>query len=66
MGSIFETQKRNDITSMTFHMQGIQDFYEGRRYQMTLEQAFHAKLGFKQKLWIILQLLIPPKAFARI
>ena len=47
-------------------MQWIKDFYDERRYQMTLEQAFKAKLSFKQKLWIISQLLLSPQAFERL
>lgn len=47
-----------------FRMQGILDFYYERRYHMTLEQAFNAKLTAKQKLWICLQIILSPAAFA--
>ncbi|MEG2930810.1 MAG: rhamnan synthesis F family protein [Ruthenibacterium sp.] len=49
-----------------FRMQGILDFYYERRYHMTLEQAFSAKLTLKQKIWICLQIFFAPKTFARL
>jgi hypothetical protein len=49
-----------------FRMDGILDFYEERHDQMTLEQAFHAKLTARQKLWICLQILLKPETFARL
>ncbi len=64
--SIFETPYKKGADMIEFRMKGIRDFYLERRYQMTLQQAFAAKLGFKQKLWIILQLLLSPAAFERL
>jgi len=66
LGSIFETPGRKSTDGLAFRMKGIADFYDERRYDMTLEQAFTAKLSGRQKLWIILQLLFSPAAFARI
>lgn len=63
---IFETPNKKGADMIEFRMKGIRDFYLERRYQMTLQQAFAAKLGFKQKLWIILQLLLSPAAFERL
>ena len=63
---IFETPNKKGADMIEFRMKGIRDFYLERRYQMTLQQAFAAKLSFKQKLWIILQLLLSPAAFERL
>ncbi len=51
---------------MKFRMQAILDFYHERRHKMTLEQAFSAKLTFKQKLWICAQIFLKPETFARL
>lgn len=51
---------------MRFRMQAILDFYHERRHQMTLEQAFRAKLTLKQKLWICAQIFLKPETFARL
>jgi len=64
--SIFETPNKKEADMVEFRMKEIRNFYLERRYQMTLQQAFAAKLGFKQKLWIILQLLLSPAAFERL
>ena len=64
--SVFEIQDKKRPDLVEFRMKSIRDFYLERRYQMTLQQAFAAKLGFKQKLWIILQLLLSPAAFERL
>lgn len=63
---IFKTPSKQKPDLIEYRMRGIKDFYDERRYQMTLEQAFKAKLGFKQKLWIIVQLLLSPQAFERL
>lgn len=63
---IFSTASKKRADLIEYRMRGIKDFYDERRYQMTLEQAFKAKLGFKQKLWIIVQLLLSPQAFERL
>lgn len=49
-----------------FRMDGILDFYKERCDQMTLQQAFTAKLTLKQKLWICLQLFLKPETFAKL
>ncbi len=63
---IFRTPNKQKPDLIEYRMQWIKDFYDERRYQMTLEQAFKAKLSFKQKLWIISQLLLSPQAFERL
>lgn len=56
--------KRSD--QVLFRMQGILDFYYERRFHMTLEQAFTAKLTAKQKLWICLQIVLKPETFRKL
>lgn len=63
---IWATPRRREIDNVVFRMEAISDFYYERRYQMTLEQAFHAKLSFKEKVWIILQILLKPGTFAKL
>ncbi len=60
------TERMVTCDKILFRMQGILDFYNERRFQMTLQQAFEAKLSFKQKMWICLQILFSEKAFKRI
>lgn len=63
MNAIFATPAKKRPALVFFRMRGVLKTYQERRFQMTLEQAFAAKLSFRQKLWIILQLLLPPAAF---
>lgn len=60
------TPHRHDYGNILFRMDGIRDFYYERRFQMTLQQAFEADLTFRQKMWICLQILLTPAAFARL
>lgn len=56
----------NRLDLIEFRMQGIVDFYNERRYSMTLEQAYTMPLGLKDKLFIILRLLLKPQTFAKL
>lgn len=62
---VLATPSKRRMDEVRFRAQGIMDFYTERRYSMTLEQAFAARLGVKQKLWIILQLLMKPGTFEK-
>lgn len=69
LNSILDMWKEPGMTrydQIRFRMQGILDFYEERHDQMTLEQAFHAKLTLRQKLWICLQIVLKPETFAKL
>ena len=63
---LWATPVRRSPDTVLFRMEAIRDFYYERRFQMTLEQAFAAKLSFKQKLWITLQIWLKPETFARL
>ena len=62
--ALWTTPDKMRYDQMLFRMRAILDFYKERRYQMTLEQAFHADLTFKQKMWICAQIILKPKTFA--
>ncbi len=64
--TMWRTDNMMTVDKISFRMRGILDFYHERRHHMTLEQAFAAKLTFKQKLWIIAQLLLKPETFKRL
>lgn len=63
---IWSTPQKKAYHLVQFRMKGIRDFYYERRFHMTLEQAFHAKLSAKQKLWICLQIILKPETFAKL
>ncbi len=63
---LWSTPNKTRYDQIVFRMRGIMDFYQERRFQMTLEQAFAADLTVKQKLWICLRILLSPKAFERL
>ncbi|MEG0804761.1 MAG: hypothetical protein RSF90_07385, partial [Pygmaiobacter sp.] len=60
---IMATPRKHNFDLIAFRTQAILDFYNERRHSMTLEQAFSAPLSAKQKLWVILQILLKPKSF---
>ncbi len=62
----WHTERMVRSDQVLFRMQGILDFYNERRFQMTLQQAFTMELNFKQKMWICLQILFSEKTFKRI
>ncbi|HIW55329.1 MAG TPA: rhamnan synthesis F family protein [Candidatus Ruthenibacterium merdigallinarum] len=64
--SLWMTPNKSRYDQILFRMKAILDFYHERRYQMTLEQAFHADLTFKQKAWICLQILLKPETFEKL
>ncbi|NCC06794.1 MAG: hypothetical protein EOM30_01820 [Clostridia bacterium] len=64
--SMWATPSKMTYDRIHFRMQAILDFYYDRRYKMTLEQAFNAKLSFKEKLWIILQIILKPETFKKL
>ncbi len=58
-------------TLRTFHgaehrMNSIINFYNERRFQMTLHQAYAGNLKFKDKLFIVAQLFIKPETFKKL
>lgn len=59
-----ENMARLDL--IEFRVKGIVDFYNERRYSMTLDQAYTMPLGFKDKLFIILRILLKPQTFAKL
>lgn len=63
---LWATPIRRGPDTVIFRMKAIRDFYYERRFQMTLQQAFAAKLSLKQKLWITLQIWLKPETFARL
>lgn len=60
------TPRMTRCDQLLFRQQGILDFYQERRFQMTLEQAFSAKLTLKQKIWICAQIFLKPETFAKL
>lgn len=58
-GVIFETPLHRRADLLEHRMRHVMDFYAERWDQMTLEQAFAARLGLKQKLWILARLFFP-------
>ena len=56
---IFETPRHRRVDLLEHRMRYVMDFYDERHDQMTLEQAFAARLGLKQKLWILARLFFP-------
>ncbi len=64
--AMWATPTKMTYDRIHFRMQAILDFYYDRRYQMTLEQAFCAKLSFKEKLWIIMQIILKPETFKKL
>lgn len=66
MAEKWATPSMRCCDQLLFRQQAILDFYRERRYQMTLEQAFQAKLTLKQKLWICAQIFLKPETFAKL
>ena len=56
---IFETPRHRRVDLLEHRMRYVMDFYDERHDQMTLEQAFAARLGLRQKLWILARLFFP-------
>lgn len=66
LAAVAETPEHHKLDLIEFRMQGIVDFYNERRYSMTLDQAYTMPLGFKDKLFIILRILLKPQTFAKL
>lgn len=64
--SLLATPNKCRADQLRFRLSGILQFYYERRHSMTLEQAYAAKLSAKEKLWIILRLLLSEKSFSRL
>lgn len=55
------------MDQLLFRMRQLLDFFAARRYQMTVEQAAdRSRFGFRQRLFYCLQILLPPRAAARL
>ncbi len=65
MTAKWATARMRRSDQLLFRQQAILDFYHERRHQMTLEQAFAAKLSMRQKIWICLQILVKPETFEK-
>lgn len=63
VSSVWATPYKRVYPQLIYRMQAVLDFYNERRYQMTLDQAVKAKLSLRQKLWIIFRLLLGDKHF---
>ncbi len=62
----WHTKRMVRSDQVLFRMQGILDFYNERRHQMTLEQAFTMSLSAKEKVWICLQIILKPASFLKL
>ena len=61
--TLFSTKTKKCEGIVGFRAQGIVDFYNEKRYSSTLEDVFKAKLTIKQKIWIIIQIILSEKQF---
>ena len=61
---IFRTPNKQKPDTIEYRMKGIRDFYEERRYQLTIEEV--AQKNFKQKLGFVLQILFSQATLQRL
>lgn len=61
---IFRTPNKQKPDTIEYRMKGIRDFYEERRYQLTIEEV--AQKSFKQKLGFVLQILFSQATLQRL
>ena len=65
ISSIWATPYKKSYPQLLYRMQAVLDFFNERRYQMTIEQAVHGGLSLKEKMWIILRLLLGADRFEK-
>lgn len=66
VSKIWATPYKRNIILLLFRMQAVLDFFNERRYKMTVEQAITGNLSFKEKMWIALQLFLKPTTFEKV
>ncbi len=63
---VWATPYKRTYPKLVYRMQAVLDFFNERRYKMTVEQAIMGNLSFKEKMWITLQLFLKPKTFEKV
>ena len=66
ISAVWATQYKKNYPQLISRMQTVLDFFNERRYKMTLEQAIKGNLSFKEKMWITLQLFLKPSTFEKL